>query len=75
MLRFSEYIRDLEGNMAKVYRELLDTPTLPDYVPRVHEPRERKNYLLNRSLAEVGIDEDALSERLAGYIAWCRGET
>lgn len=72
VLRFSEYIEDLEAAMAKVYRECLDTPILPDYVPTVHEPRVRTNYILNRSLAEFGVDEDAFNERLKGYISWCR---
>jgi len=74
VLRFSDYVRDLEGAMTQVYRECLDTDELPAHVPRVHEPRDRTNYLLDRSLAEVGVDEDALNARLAGYIAWCRGE-
>lgn len=73
VIRFSEYVKDLEGAMAKVYRECLDTETLPPHVPRVHPPRERTNYLLNRSLAQVGVDEAALNERLKDYIAWCRG--
>lgn len=72
VLRFSEYINDLEATMTRVYRECLDTETLPAFVPTTHSPRERKNYLLNRSLAEVGIDEAALNERLADYIDWCR---
>lgn len=74
VIRFSEYVADLEGTMARVYRELLDTAALPPHVPRVHPPRERTNYLLNRSLAHVGVDEAALNARLAGYIAWCRGQ-
>jgi hypothetical protein len=74
VLRFSEYVRDLEGSMTKVYRECLDTPDPPSDVPRRHTPRERTNYILNRSLADVGIDEHALDDRLAEYIAWCRGE-
>lgn len=74
VIRFSDYVRDLESAMRAVYRECLDSPDLPDFVPRVHPPRDRANYLLNRSLAEVGVDEAALNARLAGYIAWCRGE-
>ena len=60
--------------MGKVYRECLDTPELPAHVPRQHPPRERTNYLLNRSLASVGVDEAALNATLADYIRWCRGE-
>jgi hypothetical protein len=72
VLRFEEYKRDLEGTMNRAYNECLDTPTLPPHVPTRHAPRERKNYLLNRSLEQVGIDEAALNDRLADYIAWCR---
>lgn len=74
VLRFTDYVRDLEGALSRVYRECLDQETLPDYAPREHPPRERVNYLLNRSLAQVGVDEAALNARLADYIAWCRGE-
>ena len=74
VLRFAEYVRDLEGAMTKVYATCLDTPSLPDYVPREHEPRKRTNYTVDRTLAQVGIDEAALNERLSDYIAWCRGE-
>ena len=74
VLRFSEYTADLEGAMAKVYRECLDTPTLPGFVPREHSPRERTDYLIDRSLAELRIDEEALNARLADYIDWCRAE-
>lgn len=73
-IRFSAYARDLAAAMRQVYRECLDTAELPPHVPRVHPPRERTNYLLNRSLAQLGIDEAALNARLADYIAWCRGE-
>jgi hypothetical protein len=73
VLRFSEYVRDLEGTMSRVYAECLDTPSLPPHVPREHAPRERENYLIDRSLADVGVDEEALNERLADYISWCRG--
>jgi hypothetical protein len=72
VVRFSEYVRDLEGTMTKVYRECLDTPDLPPHAPRTHAPRVRTNYILDRSLEDVGIDERALEDRLAGYIAWCR---
>jgi hypothetical protein len=72
VLRFSEYVRDLEGAMHKVYRECLDTEALPPHVPREHPPRKRTQYLLDRSLAQVGVSETELDARLAPYIAWCR---
>ena len=54
--------------------ECLDTPTLPPWVPRTHAPRKRHDYTYDRPLPAVGIDEGALEERLASYIAWCRGD-
>lgn len=74
VLRFDAYVKDLEGALRTVYRECLDTPELPPHAPRQHPPRQRTNYLLNRSLASLGIDEAALNAQLAPYIRWCRGE-
>ena len=71
-MRFSEYVSDLEACMGKVYAECLDHPTLPDYVPRQHEPRHRTDYMLDRSLQALGINVKALDDRLADYIAWCQ---
>lgn len=72
VLRFSEYVRDLEGTMRKVYCECLDTEELPPHVPSQHPPRRRTQYLLDRSLAQVGVNEAELEARLGSYIAWCR---
>lgn len=74
VLRFDDYVRDLEGTMAKVYRECLDRDVLPPHVPRSHAPRVRKDYLLDRSLAQLGIDAAGLDERLSGYLGWCRSD-
>ncbi len=59
VVQFTDFLADLEGTMAKVYRECLDVPELPAHVPRAHPPRERTKYLLNRTLAQAGIDEAA----------------
>lgn len=74
VVRFVDYLHDLEGVMARIYRECLDIDVLPAHVPRAHTPRVRTNYLLNRSLAQVGIDEGALRARLAPYTAWVMGD-
>ena len=71
---FQDYVRDLEGTMARVYHECLDLDELPPWVPRRHEPRKRHDYTYDRSLAEVGVDAEAFDRRLADYVAWCRGE-
>jgi hypothetical protein len=74
VIRFSEFVHDLETAMKRVYRCCFGTDELPPHVPRSHAPRERTHYRVNRSLAELGIDEAALSSRLASYVAWCRGD-
>ena len=73
VIRFQDYVADLEATMTRVYQECLDTAPLPAHVPRVHPPRQRTNYLLNRSLAQVGVSEAALHARLADYLVWCQG--
>ena len=72
VVRFSAYVRDLPGTMATVYRECLDTPELPAFVPRTHPARERTNYRVDRTLAQVGVDGMAFDDSLSAYVAWCR---
>ena len=60
--------------MKKVYHVCFDMDELPPHVPRSHPPREHKNYSVNRTLAEMGINETELRSRLAAYIAWCEGD-
>ncbi|MEM7537429.1 MAG: sulfotransferase [Chloroflexota bacterium] len=72
VVRFAEFIDDLEGTMQRVYEACLDQAQLPPHVPRTHPPRERKDYTVNYSLAELGIDADALRTELAEYVAWCQ---
>lgn len=71
VIRFVDFVNDLEGSMRRAYGELLDQPALPAHVPRAHPPRKRTDYLLNRSLAQLGIDEAALHREQAEYVAWC----
>lgn len=73
VVRFDDYVRDLPGTLTRVYAECLDAP-LPAHVPLTHPPRRRTHYLLDRSLAQVGIDEAAFKAHLRAYAAWCRGE-
>jgi hypothetical protein len=70
VIPFDDYIRDLEGTMRKVYRECLDRDLSP-HVPRVHAPRVRTNYSVDRSLEQLGVDENALKKRLEKYRQWC----
>jgi hypothetical protein len=72
VIRFSDYVRDLEGTMKTIYRECFNTHELPPHIPTSHPPRERQNYTVNRSLEELGISETDLIARLADYRRWCR---
>ncbi len=72
VIRFTEYVADLEGTMRLVYRRCMGDEQLPPHVPTAHAPRERKQYRVNRSLDDLGIDREAFVARLADYLAWCR---
>jgi hypothetical protein len=74
VVRFAEFVSDLEGTMQHVYRTCFDQEQLPPHVPHTHPPRERKRYTVNRSLAELGIDADRMRTELADYVAWCQPE-
>ncbi len=73
VIQFSEFVKELETAMKKVYKCCCDAEKLPPHIPTRHAPRERRHYSVNRSLAELGIDEAELRSRLASYIAWCQG--
>ncbi|MEL7331652.1 MAG: sulfotransferase [Cyanobacteria bacterium J06560_2] len=72
VVRFADFVADLEGTLQQVYQECFNQNQLPPHVPRSHPPRERKNYLVNYSLAELGIDETELRKQLADYVSWCQ---
>ncbi len=74
VLRFDDYIRDLEGAMTKVYRECFDITELPPHVPIVHAKRHRTNYMIDRSLEQLEVDVVQYRARLAPYYAWCKGQ-
>jgi hypothetical protein len=60
--------------MKTVYHTCCDVDELPPHVPAGHAPRERRDYTVNRTLEELGIDEVKLRLRLASYIEWCQTE-
>jgi hypothetical protein len=75
VVRFTEFVSDLEGTMQHVYRACFNQEQLPPHIPRTHPPRERKQYKVNRSLAELGIDAEQMRTDLADYVVWCQTET
>ncbi len=72
VIRFDDYVRDLEGTLRRVYRECLDLEALPPELPLTHADRVRTHYSFDRSLAQLGIDVGALDQRLGAYNRWCR---
>lgn len=70
VIRFSEFVHDLESAMRQVYKCCCNLEELPPHVPLSHAPRKRHHYTVNRTLAELGLDEAKLRARLASYIAW-----
>lgn len=70
VIRFDDFVNDLEGTMKTIYRDCFDQDDLPPHVPRVHPPRERTYYTVNWTLAELGINADAYRESVADYVAW-----
>jgi hypothetical protein len=72
VIRFNEFVADLPAAMGKVYYNCCGMDTLPPHIPAEHPPRERKNYTVNRSLEDLGVDELAIKTRLANYIEWVK---
>jgi hypothetical protein len=73
VIRFRDYVDDLEGTMSRIYDRCLGCDTVPDHVPRAHPPRERTRYWVDRGLEELGIDSVAYTARHADYHVWHAG--
>lgn len=71
VLRFADYVRDVEGTMRRVYTECLDAEALPESAPRSHLARKRHDYCVDRSLGQLGIDGAAYDAAQAAYVSWC----
>jgi hypothetical protein len=69
-VRFSDFVDDLTGTMARVYQDCMGRETLQAHIPKEHPARNRKNCTVNRSMQDLGLDEEALQERSADYTAW-----
>jgi Sulfotransferase family len=69
VVNFDDFVQDLPGTMTNVYQECMDR--VPDHISTMqHPPRKRTNYMIDRSLEDLGVDQDALQRRLLGYIQW-----
>lgn len=71
VIRFTEFVNDLETSMKRVYLDCFGSGELPSYIPKKHPPRERKQYSIDRTLSELGVDEIELKKGLSDYIIWC----
>lgn len=72
VIRFTDFVNDLDKAMKHAYKICFGTDTLPPHIPLEHPPRDRKNYSVNLSLTELGMDEDLIRDRLSSYINWCQ---
>ena len=70
VVRFDDFVGDLEGTMTRVYREALGLSALGAHVPRQHGARDRSNYTVDRSLAQLGVDRAALDARFTAWNQW-----
>lgn len=71
VVRFDDYVRDLPGTLALVYRECLDRE-VPPSLPTTHAKRKR-SYTTDRTLAELGVDVAEVEARSAAFAAWAKG--
>jgi hypothetical protein len=72
VIRFTEFVNDLESSMKRVYQDCFNSDKLPAHIPKGHPPREREHYTVNRTLSELGVDESDLRSKLRDYIGWCQ---
>jgi len=72
VIRFSEFVNDLESSMKQIYLDCFGSDELPAHVPKTHPPRERKRYSVNRTLSELGVDEAKIRSDLWEYMDWCQ---
>jgi hypothetical protein len=72
VIRFTDFVSDLETSLKTIYKVCFDTATLPPHIPQEHPPRDRKNYSVNRTLLELGVDQNKIKDQLSTYIKWCQ---
>lgn len=70
VLRFRDYVADLEQTLQTLYRRCLPHLDPEGFLPTAHAPRKRTGYSVDRSYAQMNVDEAALLEPLQAYIDW-----
>ena len=82
ILCFDDFKSDIQESMKLVFAtcDLLvenesGETVLPAHLPKKHPDRKRHGYSVDRSLEELGIDEEELRAELADYVAWSRSHS
>mmetsp|Transcript_6315 Transcript_6315/g.9581 ORF Transcript_6315/g.9581 Transcript_6315/m.9581 type:complete len:483 (-) Transcript_6315:73-1521(-) len=71
VVRFDDYVVDLEVIMKHIYKVCWDGKEIPASIPLKHAPRKRHGYSFNRSLEDVGIDVEKFKKNLERYYEFC----
>jgi hypothetical protein len=70
VVKFRDFTKDRQKTMDRIYNDLLDCS---DSIPHFDIPSKAlKNYSVNRSLKELGVDEERLKQELVDYYAWMK---
>ena len=70
VIRFRDYVANIEDTMKVIYERCLPNVDSDGFVLQTHTKRKRSGYSIDRSYAQLNMDEDALLEPLQDYIAW-----
>jgi len=70
VIRFRDYVADLEQTLTTIYGRCLPHVDPAGFIHRTHVARKRTGYSVDRSYAQLQMDEAALLEPLQEYIAW-----
>jgi hypothetical protein len=70
VIRFKDYVADLEGTLTTIYERCLPHVDSEGFIHQTHAERKRTGYSVDRSYAELNMDETLLLEPLQEYIAW-----
>lgn len=54
-----------------MYKKLELAKDVPASIPTEHPTRDRKNYSVDKSLEELGIDGESFNQKLQPYLEWC----
>ena len=70
VIRFNDYVADLEGTLTTIYERCLPHFDSTGFIHQTHAERKRTGYSVDRSYADLNMDETLLLEPLQEYIAW-----